>query len=556
MKLRMILPALVALGALLPLRGAPGAAAATDDTPETLRDAGEPLEREIPEAPERAREGAPARAIPPEVQALLSKGNRFYALGDYDAARIQYLEAIKRDPGSPEGHYGLGMTYLALGDLNAAIIAWRRAGGVDSVTAGLFDEFRSFRAARDAVQSQLRATRRSQAAAVARREEPVSERYVKRGAGGLFDSSTKAMLGRLDIPPEGEAAPGMEEEALPALGDASPPPPGDAIDEEDLAQTQLPRAAADLPLSVLDVPDSPSPGDAPRPAVPALSPEKAADPKARGIYYVQTGNDAGAVAAFEEVLAANPDDSDALAYLAGLYLASGRPEEAEGAYKRLALLEPASSVPLTNLGGLYMNLGRFDEASEVLQQALRRDPTDSLAMNNLAGVYYKTGRTSDAIRQLETAVEMNPDDLNAHNNLAGIYYRQENFDRAIEELQRILTLDPSHAVAAANLEEAYKRKREFETARRERKMRARQIVVSSEEEAIEVRGEIRDGGDFVRLARERSIDATAAKGGDLGFFDKGELDSEAEEAIRKLAPGEISPVVKTPGGYSIFQRLD
>ena len=203
-----------------------------------------------------------------------------------------------------------------------------------------------------------------------------------------------------------------------------------------------------------------------------------------------------------------------------------------------------------------MNLGRFDEASKTLQEALARDPSDSLALNNLAGVYYKTGRVDDAVLELRKATEINPDDLNAHNNLAGIYYRQEKFDKAIEELQRILSLDPSHAVAAANLEEAYKRKRELESGRREGSMRARQIVLPSEEEAKAVRAEITDGKDFARLARERSVDATAAKGGDLGFFDKGELDSEAEEAVRKLAPGEISGVVKTPSGYSIFQRLD
>lgn len=538
---RAVLPVLILCAALWGPRGPAPARAAADDVPKAARDAGEVPGREVPEKPERAEEAPPPRAIPPEVQGILSKGNRFYALGDYDAARVQYLEAIKKDPGSPEGHYGLGMTYLALGDLNGAIIAWRRAGGVDSVTAGLFDQFKSFRAARDAVQAQLGATRRAQAAALARQEEPVGERYVKRGASGLFDSSTKAMLGRLELPPEAEGG--------------AAPPPGDDVEAQDLAQTKLPRPATDLPLSVRDVPDAPADRSASAPP-PPLDPGTAADPMARGVYYAQNGNDRAAVSAFEEVLASKPDDTDALTYLAGLYLAGGRPEKAEASYKRLALLEPDSSMPLTNLGGLYMNMGRYDEASETLRQALRRDPSDSLAMNNLAGVYYKTGRVDDAIRQLERAIAVNPKDLNAHNNLAGIYYRQERFDKAIEELQRILTIDPSHAVAAANLEEAYSRKREFEEARREQKMRARQIVLPSAEDARAVHAQIEKGADFARLAREKSIDPSAAKGGDLGFFAKGELDSEAEEAIRKLAPGEVSGVVKTPAGFCIFQRLD
>ncbi len=549
MKIRLLKKSLL-LSLLVMLLGVPPLSrAARDDAPDSLRESGEDAARELSREEEKDR--LPARVIPPEVQARISKGNRFYALGDYDAARVQYLVALREDPGSPEAHYGLGMTYLATGDMNAAIIAWRRTGGVDTVTANLFDEFRSFRAARDAVQAQLRATRRTQAAALTRREEPVSEQYIKSGAGGLFDSSTKAILGRLDMP---DALPGERQAGLGSLGKESLAPREGGIAEEDLAQTQLPRPVSEHSLSVLDVPDAaPARGGG---APPPLTAAEAADPKARGFYYVRTGNDNSAIAAFEEATASDPADGESLEYLAGLYLAAARAEEAEEAYKRLALLRPDASQPLTNLGGLYMNLGRYDEAAETLEQAIDRDPRDSLAMNNLAGVYYKTGRIDEAVLQLKRAVEVNPGDLNAHNNLAGIYYRQERFDRAIEQLQKILILDPSHGVAAANLEEAFKRKREFEGAKRERKMRARQIVLDSPEEARAVRAEIRNGDDFARVARERSIDPSGAKGGDIGFFAKGELESQVEEAILKLSPGEISGVVKTPAGYTIFQRMD
>lgn len=541
---------LLLLSLLVVLLGVPSLSrAARDDAPESLRESAEEAARDL--SREEEKEGPPARVIPPKVQARISKGNRFYALGDYDGARVQYLEALREDPGSPEAHYGLGMTYLATGDMNAAIIAWRRAGGVDTVTANLFDEFRSFRAARDAVQAQLRATRRTQAAALARPEEPVGELYVKSGAGGLFDSSTKAMLGRLEMP---EVLPGERQAGLVFLEKESLALRGGGIAEEDLAQAQLPRSVMEHSLSILDVPDAAAGGG--EGTAPPLSATEAADPKARGFYYVRTGNDSSAISAFEEATASDPGDGESLEYLAGLYLAAARAEEAEEAYERLALLRPEASQPLTNLGGLYMNLGRYDEAVETLERAIDRDPQDSLAMNNLAGVYYKTGRIDEAVLQLKRAIGVNPGDLNAHNNLAGIYYRQERFDRAIEQLQKILTLDSSHGVAAANLEEAFKRKREFEDAKRERKMRARQIVLGSLEEARAVRAEIRNGDDFVRVARERSIDPSGAKGGDIGFFSKGELESQVEEAIRKLSPGEISGVVKTPAGYTIFQRLD
>ncbi len=529
-----------------------------DDTSEALREAAEEAARERATETEKRDKGAP-RPVSPKVQALVTKGNRFYALGEYDGARVQYLEALRIDPKSPEAHYGLGITYLAMGDVSSAIAAWRRSGDMDTVTAGLFDEFGRFREARDAVRSQLVATRELQAQALARRNQESSERYVKKGMGGLLDSSTKAMLGKLDIP---EGAPEGEDADVAASYDArageSLAPRGGGMSEEELAQDRLPRPAADVPLSMESVPDRPShPAAAPPEAapLPPLPAEQAKDPRARGRYYARSGNPGAASTAFEEVLRSKPDDAEALDYLAALHLASGDLDRAEGEYKRLAALRPGDSPPLANLGGIYMNQGRFDEASATLERALERNPRDGRALNNLAGVYYKTGRTDDAVKLLVRAVQANPDDLNARNNLAGIYYRQERFDLAIQELQKILEVDAAFGVAAANLEEAIRRKREFADARREGKMRARKIVVGSQADAEAVRAQIKGPEDFPRIAREKSLDPSGANGGDMGFFAPGELDDHAAAAVKRLAPGETSGVVRTSDGWVIYQRL-
>jgi len=546
------------LGLLLVILPGSAHAKQGDDASEALREAAEEAARERAAEGAKRDKGAP-RFVSPQVQALVTKGNRFYALGEYDGARVQYLEALRIDPKSPEAHYGLGITYLAMGDVSSAIAAWRRSGDMDTVTAGLFDEFGRFREAREAVRSQLVATRESQAQALARRNEESSERYVKKGVGGLLDSSTKAMLGKLDLPegaPEGEGADVAA--SYDARAGESLAPSGGGLSEEDLTQDRLPRAATDVPLSMQNVPERSSPS-ATAPAVaaplPPLTAEQAKEPGARGRYYARSGNPAAASTAFEEVLRSKPDDAEALDYLAALHLASGDVDRAEGEYKRLAALRPGDSPPLANLGGIYLNQGRFDEASATLERALERNPRDGRALNNLAGVYYKTGRTDEAVKLLERAVQANPDDLNARNNLAGIYYRQEKFDLAIQELQKILEVDSAFGVAAANLEEAIRRKREFADAKREGKMRARQIVVGSQADAVAIRAQIKGPEDFVRLAREKSIDPSASNGGDMGFFAPGDLDDRTAAAVKRLAPGETSGVVRTPDGWAIYQRL-
>lgn len=83
------------------------------------------------------------------------------------------------------------------------------------------------------------------------------------------------------------------------------------------------------------------------------------------------------------------------------------------------------------------------------------------------------------------------------------------------------------------------------------KVKARMIVVGSEEEAkkIKARSTVKN---FPELAKELSISPDAENGGDLGFFARGDMPEEFEEAVFKLKPGEISPVVKTGYGFHIF----
>ena len=87
-------------------------------------------------------------------------------------------------------------------------------------------------------------------------------------------------------------------------------------------------------------------------------------------------------------------------------------------------------------------------------------------------------------------------------------------------------------------------------------MRARRIVVRTQAEAESIRAQIKGPDDFFRLAREKSIDPSASIGGDTGFFSPGDLDDPSESAIKRLAPGEMSGVVRMPTGYAIFQRVD
>ncbi len=74
---------------------------------------------------------------------------------------------------------------------------------------------------------------------------------------------------------------------------------------------------------------------------------------------------------------------------------------------------------------------------------------------------------------------------------------------------------------------------------------------------IEVQQKLGAGEDFARLALEYSDDTvSAAEGGDLGWFGRGRMVAEFEEAVFKLEPGQISDPIKTAYGYHIVQLLE
>lgn len=95
--------------------------------------------------------------------------------------------------------------------------------------------------------------------------------------------------------------------------------------------------------------------------------------------------------------------------------------------------------------------------------------------------------------------------------------------------------------------------------------RARHILIktnelTSESDArnrlLQLKERIDNDGKFDELARLHSEDASASKGGDLGWINPGDTVPDFEKAMNALKPGEVSEPIQSPFGWHLIQVLE
>lgn len=95
--------------------------------------------------------------------------------------------------------------------------------------------------------------------------------------------------------------------------------------------------------------------------------------------------------------------------------------------------------------------------------------------------------------------------------------------------------------------------------------RARHILIKTselvaegeaKERAVKLKERLDNNADFAELARLQSEDASAARGGELGWLSPGDTVPEFEKAMNALRPGQTSEPVRSPFGWHLIQVLE
>ena len=120
-----------------------------------------------------------------------------------------------------------------------------------------------------------------------------------------------------------------------------------------------------------------------------------------GTMRLEAGDHAAAVAAFQRVLAGNPQDVDTLYNLALALSRQGKEAAAAHYYHRALAQAPGDSDILYNLGLLYRRMGRYAEARRLLERVVAEAPDHGPAHGHLATLALKLGDYPRAIAGFE-----------------------------------------------------------------------------------------------------------------------------------------------------------
>ncbi len=90
----------------------------------------------------------------------------------------------------------------------------------------------------------------------------------------------------------------------------------------------------------------------------------------------------------------------------------------------------------------------------------------------------------------------------------------------------------------------------------EPEVRARHILVKTEQEAKDLVKQLKGGADFTELAKKSSDGPSAQTGGDLGYFSRGQMVKPFEDVAFTLQKGQVSDPVQTEFGWHVIKVED
>lgn len=165
----------------------------------------------------------------------------------------------------------------------------------------------------------------------------------------------------------------------------------------------------------------------------------------------RAGRRAEAEVLYRQVLAAQPNNADALHNLGLLALDAGRPDAAIDLIGRAISAKPDLGEAYNNLASALLAKNRFADAIAACRAAIKLRPQLPEAHNNLGFALGATGQTQEAIAACHAALSFRPQYPAAQNNLGNALAQAGQHEQAVSAFRQALALRPDLVEAFNNL---------------------------------------------------------------------------------------------------------
>ncbi|MBF0587522.1 MAG: tetratricopeptide repeat protein [Magnetococcales bacterium] len=180
-------------------------------------------------------------------------------------------------------------------------------------------------------------------------------------------------------------------------------------------------------------------------------PMSLADALQSGISHHQAGDLQQAESIYRQILAADPNQADALNLLGLIALQVEAFDQAIPLIERAIELQPNEAEAHGNLGNAYRETGQLNKAVARYQRALKLKPDFSDGYNNYGLALQKMDQQTQAEAQFRRAIALNPNNPKLHNNLGVTLAAQNRNNEAQQSYRETLRLDPQFVGTYNNL---------------------------------------------------------------------------------------------------------
>lgn len=158
--------------------------------------------------------------------------------------------------------------------------------------------------------------------------------------------------------------------------------------------------------------------------------------------YLGRGKTEDAVKSLNSVLSDAPANVDAILSLGRLYCAMGKPDGAIALYRKKAAMNPQLLVVRAELAGLLMSTGRISEGYDAAMKLNEADPGNVSSALVLSDMFLNQGILTLAEDYARKALRSNPNIIEGHRLLTRIFMKRGEIDKALNYLRRISPMLP------------------------------------------------------------------------------------------------------------------